>query len=182
MMMVSQGDSPTIRSVYHTRVNTSVQPTHKEDLTIMFEISKNSNRTYTAKATQWLPYRAFESAHELASARTEIVGTVGFGKDKRFFATFSKKKDAEAFVSAFDSAYEQACAERASKPADKPAPAPKKPRSTKKGNGKAVDFSKVKGADKHARNRAAHALIIGAGIESGSAEYNDLWKEWQSVR
>lgn len=155
----------------------------------MFEIINNSNGTYTAKATQWLPYRAFESAHKLASDRTKIVGEVGFGKDKRFFATFDTKKDAAAFVREWKRAYKQACKEKAQ--AEKaqaqateqaPAPAPKKPRSTQKGNGKAVDFSKVNGADKHARNRAAHALIIRAGIESGSAEYNGLWREWQGVR
>lgn len=150
----------------------------------MFEISKNSNGTYTAKATQWLPYRAFESAHKLASARTEIVGEVGFGKDKRFFATFDTKKDAAAFVREWKRAYKQACKEKAQTQATEqaPAPAPKKPRSTKKGNGKAVDFSKVKGATKSDRNKAAHALIVGMGIESGSKEYNAMWKQWQSVR
>lgn len=167
----------------------------------MFEMSKMTRKGKTVTANKWLAFPAYVSARDLA---TERGGEIGTTAEKCFTAKFDSVATAKAFVDAWTSEYERACEERLHTPsksdvwysksiledwagysfvdAPAPAPAPKKPRSTKKGNGKAVDFSKVKGADKHARNRAAHALIIGAGIVSGSEEYNSLWKEWQMAR
>ena len=166
----------------------------------MFEISKINRTTFTATASKWLAGAAYTSARDLATAHGGEIATTA---DNKFIATFSTKKSAKAFVDAWTDAYTSACEARMSEPAKKhgtvfisstdsddyataepvSAPAPKGKGARKgKGNGKAVDFSKVKGADKHARNRAAHALIVGAGIVSGSEEYNALWKQWQMAR
>lgn len=133
----------------------------------------------TLTANKRLPYPAYVSARDIALAHE---GTIGETADGLFTATFSKVANAKACQKAWTDAYEQARSERAQATEPAPAPAPKKPRSTKKGNGKAVDFSKVKGATKSDRNKAAHALIMSMGVESGSKEYNALWKQWQSVR
>lgn len=169
----------------------------------MFEMSKMTRKGKTVTANKWLSYPAYVSARDLATKANAQIGTTA---EKCFTAKFDSVATAKAFVDAWTSEYERACEARLSEPASKnsnvwysksiledwagstpvdapaPAPAPKKPRSTKKGNGKAVDFSKIKGTSKSDRNKAAHAYIVGMGIASGSEEYNALWKQWQSVR
>ena len=136
-------------------------------------IMNRSKNTVTASI--WLVGAAYTSARDLATAKQGEIGTTA---DKRFTAKFDSVATAKAFASEWERGYTQAHAEA---PASKPASAGKGTRKGK-GNGKAVDFSKVKGSTKSERNKAAHALIIGAGIVSGSEEYNSLWKEWQTVR
>lgn len=134
------------------------------------------NRTKTTvTANKWLVGTAYATATTLATAHQ---GTIGKTAENRFTAEFPTAKSAQAFVTEWEKGY-QANTKTAEPP--KPATAGKGARKGK-GNGKAVDFSKVKGTTKSDRNKAAHALIVGMGIESGSAEYNALWKKWQSVR
>lgn len=160
--------------------------------------AKMSRRNATVTANKYLPYPAYVSARDLASAHD---GTIATTADNRFTAKFPTATHAKAFVQAWTTAYEQACDERMKMPsksfgtvfipsvdmddyatsAPVSAPAPKRTRKAK-GNGKAVDFGKVKGATKSERNKAAHALIVGKGVKSGSDEYKALWNEWVSVR
>ena len=167
----------------------------------MLEMSKMTRKGKTVTANKWLAFPAYVSARDLATERNGEIGTTA---DKRFTAKFDSVATAKAFVNAWTSEYERACEERLHEPASKnsnvwysksiledwatstpvdaPAPAPKKPARKAKGNGKAVDFSKVTGKTKSERNKSAHALIVSTGVKSGSEEYNSLWKQWQSVR
>ena len=128
----------------------------------------------TVTANKWLVGTAYATAVALTTAHQ---GTIGKTAENRFTAEFPTAKDAQAFVTAWEKGYQ---ANTKTAEPSKPATAGKGARS--KGNAKTVDFTKVKGNTKSDRNKAAHALIVGMGIESGSAEYNAMWKQWQSVR
>ena len=162
--------------------------------------AKMNRKATTVTANKYLAYPAYVSARDLATAHD---GTIGTTADKRFTAKFPSVEHAKAFAQAWTDAYEKACDERmkmpskslgtvfipsvdmddyaTSAPVDAPAPAPKRTRKAK-GNAKGIDFTKVKGDTKSARNKAAHALIVSTGIKSGSDEYKALWNEWTSVR
>lgn len=57
-----------------------------------------------------------------------------------------------------------------------------KPRARKSGKGNGVDFSKVEGKTKSARNKSAHKIILAMGAKVGTEEYKSLWEEWTKVR
>ena len=168
--------------------------------------AKMNRKNTTVTANKYLVYPAYVSARELASAHD---GTIDTTADNRFTAKFPTVEHAKAFVQAWTTAYENAREERiayaqaqskkygsvfipkvtiddyATSPCivDEPTPAPAPKRTRKaKGNGKAVDFTKIKGNTKSERNKAAHALIVSTGVKSGSDEYKALWDKWTSVR
>jgi hypothetical protein len=59
-----------------------------------------------------------------------------------------------------------------------------KPRTRKpaKAKGNGIDFGKVVGKTKSARNKSAHKLILAMGAKVGTDEYKSLWEEWTKVR
>ena len=159
--------------------------------------SKMNRKSTTVTANKYLAYPAYVSARDLARAHDGVIATTA---DNRFTAKFPTVEHAKAFAQAWTDEYKRACEERLRQPvqttyasavwhdddldctpAPVTAPAPKRTRKAK-GNGKAVDFSKVKGATKSERNKSAHALIVGTGVKSGSDESKALWDKWTSVR
>ena len=67
---------------------------------------------------------------------------------------------------------------------DKVIKAEPKPRTRKpaKAKGNGIDFGKVVGKTKSARNKSAHKLILATGAKVGTDEYKSLWEEWTKVR
>lgn len=59
-------------------------------------------------------------------------------------------------------------------------PTPRKRVRKAKGNG--IDFGKVEGTTKSARNKSAHKLILAMGVKVGTDEYKSLWTKWTEVR
>lgn len=139
-------------------------------------------------SSEWLTPAAYKRAVQLTYAHN---GDIFCNPHPRQFqAKFLSIKDAKAMVEEWQADYERAHAayvarqeaERAEtlrKLGEAEKPKTKTPKTSKKSG---IDFSKVKGATKSERNKAAHALIVGMGIKSGSEEYATLWKKWQSVR
>lgn len=75
-------------------------------------------------------------------------------------------------------AQESAEAHKVDKKADKK-PRTRKPTPAK---GNKIDFTKVEGKTKSARNKSAHKLILAMGVKVGTDEYKSLWDEWTKVR
>jgi hypothetical protein len=146
-------------------------------------------RTKTTVSAPYLPYAAYKSALEIATALKGKIGKT----DKGFFqATFSSAKVAEEFVTMWTAMYHaarkyeptSAQKPKASKSKTETKPtasstkkttkktASKKPTASK---GNAIDFTQFKGT-KSEKNRALHAMLVGKGItNSKSAEYQAVW-------
>lgn len=148
-------------------------------------------RTKNTVNAPYLPYAAYKSALELATALKGKIGTT----DKGFFkATFSSAKIAEKFVAEWTANYEaNRKVEPTVAPTPKSTPKAQKPKASKgkakattsstkkttaprKAKGEAFDFGKIKGETKKDKNRALHAMLVSMGhADSRTPEYQAVW-------
>jgi len=135
----------------------------------------------TAIAT-YLPYAAYKSALDLATAHKGEIGKTAEGN---FKATFSSAKIAKKFVAEWTAEYEAnrkpvstPAPKSTPKPAQKPSASKGKTKATapRKAKGEAFDFSAIKGESKKDKNRALHAMLVSMGIgDSRTPEYMSVW-------
>ena len=149
-------------------------------------------RTKNTAIATYLPYAAYKSAVEIATAHKGEIGKTAEGN---FKATFSSAKIAEKFVAEWTAEYE---ANRKVEPTVAPAPkstpkaqksttskptatkgktkattsSTKKPTAPRKAKGNAFDYSVIKGETKKDKNKTLHAMLVGMGIgDSRTPEY-----------